>query len=106
MFDLEEEDIYIPNTEVMRNYLESLNYTLKPIWSRGHRDAVAYKSICFSEWTEQFDAVKQTNTMYYCMDASSLTEDQSIFVMNILQVCDDYATFKEALQQYINNPLE
>ena len=103
MLDLEEEDIYIPNTEVMRNYLESLNYTLKPIWSRARIDPVVYKSICFSEWIEQFDAVKQTNTMYYCMDKPSLTEDQSIFVMSILQVCDDYATFKEALQQYINS---
>ena len=103
MFDLEEEDIYIPNTEAMRNYLESLNYTLKPICSRGRRGAGAYKSICFSEWIEQFDAVKQTNTMYYCMYKPTLTEDQSKFVMNILQVCDDYATFKEALQQYINS---
>ena len=103
MFDLEEEDIYVPNTETMRNYLESLNYSFKFISSRGCRDAVAYKSICFSEWVEQFDAVKESNTMYYCMDKPTLTEDQSKFVMNILQVCDDYATFKEALQQYVNS---
>ena len=31
MFDLKEEDIYIPNTETMRNYLESLNYALMSI---------------------------------------------------------------------------
>ena len=104
MFALEEEDIYIPNTKVMRNYLESLNYTLKPICSRVHRDPTAYESICFSEWIEQFDAVKQTNKMYFCMDEPTLTEDQSIFVMNILHVCPDYETFKEALQQYINKP--
>lgn len=103
MFDLEEEDIYIPNTEAMRNFLESLNYILKPICSRGCRGYVAYKSICFIEWIEQFDAVKESNTMYYCMDTPSLTEDQSKFVMNILHVCDDCATFKEALQQYINS---
>ena len=103
MFDLEEEDIYIPNTKVMRNYLESLNYTLKPIEYIG---TLLYKSICFSEWIEQFDAVKQTNKMYFCMDEPTLTEDQSIFVMNILHVCPDYETFKEALLQYINKPLE
>ena len=106
MFDLEEEDIYIPNTEAMRNFLESLNYSIRFINSRECRDPTACTSICFSEWIEQFDAVKKSNTMYYCMDTPSLTEDQSIFAMNILHVCDDYATFKEALQQYINRPLE
>ena len=105
MFDLEKEDIYIPNTKVMRNYLESLNYTLKPISSRERRDLVEYKSICFEEWIVLFDCVKQADTMYYCMNKPTLTEDQSIFVMNILHVCPDYATFKEALQQYIeSNP--
>ena len=103
MLDLEEEDIYIPNTKVMRKFLESLNYTIKPISSRGRRDPAAYKSICFSEWIEQFDAVKESNTMYYCMNKPTLTEEQSKFVMNILHVCDDYSTFKEALQQYIDS---
>ena len=102
MFDLEEEDIYIPNTEAMRKYLEGLNYTLKTMTIRKVREFVDYRSICFSEWIEQFEAVKKSNTMYYSMDAPTLTEDQSIFVMNILHVCTDYATFKEALQQYIN----
>lgn len=102
MFDLEEEDIYIPNTKVMRNILESLNYVLKPIDSRARRDPVACKSICFSEWIEQFDAVKNSNTLYFCMNKPTLTEEQSKFVMNILHVCDDCATFKEALLQYIN----
>ena len=105
MFDLDEEDIYIPNTEVICELLESLKYKLKPIDPRGRRDPVAYKSICFNAWITQFDAVKESNTMYCCMDNPNLTEDQSIFVMNILHVCTDYATFKEALQQYINtNP--
>lgn len=103
MFDLEEEDIYIPNTKVMRNYLESLNYALKPICARTRRDTVACKSICFSEWIGQFDAVKKTNTMYLCMNNPTLTEEQSKFIMNILHVCDDYLTFKEALEQYINS---
>ena len=102
MFDLEEEDMYIPNTEAMRELLESLNYSLKPINSRVRKDPVAFRSICFSEWVNQFDALKESNTMYFCMDEPNLTEDQSIFVMNILHVCDDYATFKEALLQYIN----
>ena len=106
MFDLEEEDIYIPNTEVMRKYLEGLNYTLKTMNLSKFREFVDYRSICFSEWIQQFEAVKKSNTMYYSMDAPTLTEDQSIFVMNILHVCPDYATFKEALQQYINKPLE
>lgn len=102
MIDIEEEGIYFPNTETLRNYLESLNYTLKPIHYTEPRDPTLCKSICFNEWIEQFDAVKESNTMYYCMDTPTLTEDQSIFVMNILHVCTDYATFKEALQQYIN----
>ena len=109
MFDLDEEDLYVPNTEAMRNYLESLNYTLKPISFRERREIVDYRSICFSEWIDQFEAVKKSNTMYYSMDAPTLTEDQSKFVMNILHVCPDYATFKEALEQYIHNnpqPLE
>lgn len=103
MLHLEEEDICIPNTKVMCNYLESLNYTLKPASYRERRDPTLYKSICFSEWIEQFDAVKESNTLLYCMDEPTLTEDQSIFVINILHVCDDYATFKEALLQYINS---
>ena len=90
----------------MRNYLESLNYSFKFISSRECRDPTFCKSIAFSAWITQFDFIKQTNTMYYCINKPTLTEDQSIFVMNILQVSPDYATFKEALQQYINNPLE
>ena len=101
MLDLEEEDIYIPNTKVIRNFLKSLNYVLKPICTRIRRDPTLWESICFSEWIAQFDAVKKSNTMYYCMNKPTLTEDQSIFMFNILHVCTDYATFKEALQQYI-----
>ena len=103
MFDLENEDIYIPNTKVIRDLLESLNYILMPVSIREHREPIKYKAICFSEWVEQFERLKQTNKMYYCMNNPTLTEDQSIFVMNILHVCPDYRTFKEALQQYINN---
>ena len=103
MFDLEEEDIYIPNTEAMRNFLKSLNYSIMFISHRGRGDPTLCKSTCFGEWIEQYDAVKKSNTMYYCMDTPSLTEDQSIFAMNILHVCDDYPTFKEALEQYINS---
>ena len=103
MFDLDRDDIYIPNTEAMRNYLEGLNYTLKTTTIRACRKFVDYRSICFSQWIDQFEAVKKSNTMYYSMDAPNLTEDQSIFVMNILHVCTDYATFKEALEQYVNS---
>ena len=103
MLDLEEEDIYIPNTKVMRNYLESLNYVLKPICTRTRRDPTLWESICFSEWVDQFDALKQTSKLYYCRNKPNLTEDQSIFVFDILHVCPDYQTFKEALQQYINS---
>lgn len=103
MLHLEEEDICIPNTKVMRNYLESLNYTLKPRSSRERRDPTLCKSICFSEWIEQFDSVKNSNTLYYCMNKPNLTEEQSIFVINILHVCPDYATFKEALEGYVNS---
>ena len=102
MFDLDNEDMYFPNTETMRNYLESLNYTFKPINYRSRRDSVACRSICFGEWIEQFDAVKESNTLLYCMDEPNLTEDQSKFALSILHVCPDYETFKEALQQYID----
>ena len=103
MLDLEEEDIYIPNTKVMRNYLESLNYVLKPICTRTRRDPTLWESICFSEWIDQFDAVKKSNTMYYCMNKPTLTEEQSTFVFDILHICPDYATFKEALEGYVNS---
>ena len=102
MFDLEEEGIYIPNTKVMRNYLESLNYTLKPISDREHRKPTKYNAICLADRVVSFGHLQQTNKAYYCMNKPTLTEDQSKFVMNILHVCPDYATFKEALQQYIN----
>ena len=103
MFDLDSVDIYIPNTEVLRNLLESLNYKLAPLDNRASRKIFKYRSLCFSEWIESFERVKQTNNMYYCMNAPTLTEEQSIFVFNILHVCPDYQTFKEALEQYINS---
>ena len=103
MFDLDSKDMYFPNTETMRNYLESLNYTLKPINHRERRDPIEYKSICFEEWVVLFDCIKQADEMYYVLNEATLTEEQSIFAMNILHVCPDYKTFKEALQQYRNN---
>ncbi len=103
MFDLEEEDIYIPNTKVMRDLLESLNYKLKTPSDREHREPAKYTAICFAGWVAHFRRIQQTNRMYYCINKPTLTEDQSIFVMNILHVCPDYETFKEALQQYINS---
>ena len=103
MFDLETIDLYIPNTKVMRHYLESLNYTLMPISIREHREPIKYNAICFSEWVEQFERLKHTDKLYYCMNKPTLTEEQSIFVFDILHICPDYQTFKEALQQYINN---
>ena len=103
MFALDVEDMYIPNTKAMRDLLESLNYSIKPISTRVNRDISTYKSICFREWVGMFKQIKQTNTMYYCTDKPNLTEDQSIFVMNILHVCDDYQTFEEAVEQYINS---
>ena len=103
MFDLEAIDIYVPNTEVMRHYLESLNYTLIPISIRERREPIKYNAICFSEWVEHFERFKQTNKLYYCMNKPTLTEEQSIFVFDILHICPDYQTFKEALEQYINS---
>lgn len=106
MLDLEEEGIYIPNTKVMRALLESLNYKLNTLSDREQREPTKYRAICFRDWVVHFERLKQTSKMYYCMNKPTLTEDQSIFVMNILHVCTDYATFKEALQQYINKPSE
>ena len=103
MFDLESEDLYFPNTKVMRDLLESLNYTLKPLNGREHRKPTEYGAICFADWAVHFGRIQQTNKAYYCMNKPTLTEDQSIFVMNILYVCPDYETFKEALHQYINS---
>lgn len=106
MFDLEYQDIYVPNTKVIRNLLESLNYKVTPISNRTAREPINYKSICFIEWVRLFDSIKEATNLYYSMDKPTLTEDQSIFLFNILHVCPDYDTFKEALHQYINNPLE
>ena len=103
MFDLGDEDLYFPNTKVIRDLLESLNYTLNPINGIGHREPIKYRAICFSEWVEQLEHNKQTNKLYYCMNKPTLTEEQSIFVFDILHICPDYQTFKEALEQYINN---
>ena len=103
MFDLEDEDLYFPNTKVIRNLLESLNYKLNPLSGREHRDPAKYRAICFSAWIMQFVKLKQTNKVYYCMNTPTLTEEQSIFVFDILHLCPDYKTFKEALHQYINN---
>ena len=106
MIDLDEGNLYFPNTKVIRDLLVSLNYKITPIDPRVKRHLLYYKAICFSDWIVFFENVKQTNKMHYCMDTPNLTEDQSIFVFNILHVCPDYETFKEALQQYINKPLE
>lgn len=103
MINLDDTDIYVPNTKAMRNLLESLNYTITPLSSRATIEPIKYRAICFSEWIKRFEDVKQTNKMYYCMNAPTLTEDQSIFMFNILHVCPDYSTFNEALQQYINS---
>ena len=102
MVDLEDEDLYFPNTKLIRDHLRGLNYRIKPINPRISRKPSEYASICFSEWVTQFEQLKQTNKMFYCMDEPNLTEDQSKFVMNILHVCPDYGTFKEAMEQYIN----
>ena len=103
MIDLEVEDLYFPNTKVIRDLLESLNYKVIRISARENRDPLYYISICFAAWVVNFERIQQSNKAYYCMDKPTLTEEQSIFVFNILHVCPDYLTFKEALEQYINN---
>ena len=103
MFDLDMNGLYFPNTKVIRDLLVSLNYKAISLSARGDRAILDYKSLCFSEWVVQFERIKQTNKVYYCMDDPTLTEEQSIFVFDILHVCPDYLTFKEALEQYINS---
>ena len=103
MIDLEDEDLFFPNTKVIRDLLESLNYKVTPISARERREPIKYRAICFSSCVTQFECIQQTNKAYYCMDKPTLTEEQSIFVFNILHVCPDYQTFKEALQQYIDS---
>ena len=106
MFDLENADLYFPNTKVIRDLLKSLNYKLSPLSDREYREPAKYRAICFRDWVIHFERLKQSNKLYYCMNKPTLTEEQSIFVFNILHICPDYETFKEALQQYINKPLE
>ena len=103
MINLEDADLYFPNTKVIRDLLESLNYTLKPINTITRREPIKYRAICFIERIGLFKRIQQTNKLYYCMNKPTLTEEQSIFVFDILHICPDYMTFKEALQQYINN---
>lgn len=105
MFDLDINDLCFPNTKVIRDLLESLNYIVIPIDTRVRRKASDYSAIRFSAWVTQFDQINQTNRLYYCKNDPTLTEEQTIFVFDILHVCPDYLTFKEALQQYIkSNP--
>ena len=103
MIDLEYEDLYFPNTKVIRDLLESLNYKVMAISTREKRDSLNYISICFAQWVVHFVDAQQANKMYYCMDKPTLTEGQSVFLFDILHVCPDYQTFKEALEQYINS---
>ena len=103
MINLEDADIYVPNTKVIRDLLESLNYKLSPLSDREHREPAKYRAICFAEWIVLFEKIKQTNKMYYCMNKPTLTEEQSRFIFDILHICPDYPTFKEALQEYINS---
>ena len=103
MINLDDADLYFPNTKVIRDLLESLNYKLTPINVRDHKEPAKYRAICFADWVALFEKIKQTNKMYYCMNKPTLTEEQSIFVFDILHICPDYRTFKEALQQYINS---
>ena len=103
MFDLENEDLYFPNTKVIRDLLESLNYKHTALSDRERREPTEYRAICFAEWVVHFERIQQANKAYYCMNKPTLTEDQSIFIFDILHICPDYETFKEALQQYINS---
>ena len=103
MFDLEDEDLYFPNTEVIRDLLESLNYKLSALSDRERREPAKCRAICFADWVVKFECVQQTNKAYYCTHKPTLTEEQSIFVFDILHLCPDYKTFKEALEQYINS---
>ena len=103
MLDLEDADLYFPNTKVIRDLLKSLNYKLNTISDREHREPAKYRAICFAEWVVKFECIQQANKAYYCMSKPTLTEEQSIFVFDILHICPDYLTFKEALHQYINN---
>ena len=84
MFDLANEGLYFPNTKVIRDLLESLNYKLNPISDREHREPAKYRAICFADWIVLFEKIKQTNKIYYCMNSPTLTEEQSIFVFDIL----------------------
>ena len=103
MITLEDADLYFPNTKVIRDLLESLNYKLNPISDREHREPAKYRAICFAAWVGHFKDIQQANKAFYCMNKSTLTEEQSIFVFNILHICPDYLTFKEALEEYINS---
>ena len=103
MIDLEDEDLFFPNTKVIRDLLESLNYKAIAISTRERRDSLNYTSLCFADGVTQFKRIQQTNKAYYCMDKPTLTEEQSIFLFDILHVCPDYQTFKEVLEQYINS---
>ena len=109
MFDLSRVDILFPNTKVIRDLLRSLNYVIVPLDTRVRRKVSDYSALCFSVWITQFNQVKQTNNVFYCRNEPTITEEQAIFVFDILHVCPDYQTFKEALEQYINSnpqPLE
>ena len=86
MIDLENEDVNFPNTQVIRDLLRSLNYVVIPLDIKVRRKVSDYSAICFSAWITQFDQIKQTHRMFFCMDDPTLTEEQSIFIFDILVV--------------------
>ena len=63
MFYLDNEGLYFPNTKVIRDLLESLNYKITSITpiARVIETGIHYTALCFSPPIYKFNQVKQIN---------------------------------------------
>lgn len=92
----------MPNTETVRNKAAALGFTLRNPRPLSGRHFTEYRCISF-EYGSTFKQIQQANALYLYMDYPTITEDQAIFLLDILHVCPDIDTFKEAMQEYINS---
>ena len=92
----------MPNTENVRNKAAALGFTLRNPRPLSSRHFTGYRCISF-EYESTFKQIQQANVLYLYLDYPTITEDQAIFLLDILHVCPDIDTFNEAMQKYIDD---
>ena len=94
---------YLPNTEVIQNKLKQLGLGLiaiNPVIDSKVNNQ--YNSITF-KYGLSFKEMQETKELVLARSKPILTEKQSLFLLDILYVCSDMQTFKEAMQEFINS---